>query len=245
MAKARGNVIPPLVSKPDSTLPDEMATLRLAARHWKVGDVRLDERLWTRSGPFWHGEVARALATGPKNSTQGFLLLLANAVTSRALLFGHGAPFPVREGMKAGIGRERPHLALVACALEPTGQALASHGFTQTVLNARCFMPVNSTFERDLFILLLELQVALDAHGIDCAITRPFDEISCAFTDSLQLHFGFEGSTRHELTIRMTAAPSVTQPTETDVFLLSPIQLSDNAFVEWLEVQIKSRFHAS
>jgi len=245
MDKARCNVVPPLATKPDGTLLDELATLALAARHWKVGDVRLDERLWTRSGPYWRGEIAKRLAQGSQASAQGFLLLLGSGVPPRALLSGHGAPSAVRHGLSGGIGTAGPHLALVACALEPTGQAVASHGFTQAVMSARCLMPVNSTFERDLLFLLVELQITLDAHGIDCAITRPFDMTSRAFANLLMLHFRLEGGALHELVIIMSDAPHVARSGEAGSFRLSPSQLSDGSFLDWLEIKIKTSLQAS
>ena len=102
-------------------------------------------------------------------------------------------------------------------------------------------MPVDSSFERDVLLLLPQLQVALDVHGIDCAITRPFDEMSQTFAPSLQLAFGIEGGTQHELVIGMSDTPHAARSAGAGRFILSPSQLSDGSFLDWLETQIKAR----
>ncbi len=244
MNAAGCNVLPPLAAKPDSALLDELELLSSESRHWRVGGVPLNERLWTRSGPYWRGEVARTLAAGPRASAQGFLLMLAKSVTPRALLSGHGAPLVVRDGIKGQIAAEGPHLALIACLLEPTGQAVASHGFTQPVVNARCLMPIDSAFERDVLLVLIELQVVLDMHGVDCAITRPFDEKSQAFSQKLQLHFGFEGALHHELEIEISDGRHAARSSVAGSFILSPSELGDGRFLDWLEIQIRTKLKA-
>lgn len=174
MDKAACNVIPPLGIKPDSTVVDELEALSAATKPWRVGSAWLGQRLWTRSGPYWRGEIARTLAASPPAAAQGFLLLLTKSVSARALLSGHGAPLVVRNGIGGNVEAAGPHLALIVCLPEPTGRAFASHAFTQPVVSAQCFMPVHTDFERDVLLLLFQLQVALDAYGIDCTITRHF-----------------------------------------------------------------------
>lgn len=244
MNRAACNVIPPLSAKADSALIDELGALSTAARHWRVGSAKLDQRLWTRSGPYWRGEIAMRLAAGPPDAAQGFLLLLAKSANARALLSGHGAPLAVRNGIAGSLQSEGPHLALIACVSEPTGEAFALTGFTQPVLSARCFMPINSNFERDVLHLLLELQVALDAHGIDCAITRPFDEAGRTFTQILQVDFGFEGHERHRLTVELRDKPHAVTSADPGAFFLSPAQLDNGMFIDWLEEQSRSRMQA-
>ena len=146
--------------------------------------------------------------------------------------------------MEGRVATEGPHLALIGCVVEPTGQAVASHGFTQPVVSARCFMPINSAFERDVLFLLIELQVALDGHGVDCVITRPFDEMSQAFTHKLHLGFGFESGTHHKLVIEMSDRPQSRRSAGAGSFILSPSELGDGRFLDWLEDQIRTRLQS-
>lgn len=245
MHKAACHVIPPLGLRPDNSLADAMEALSAAACNWRVGSVRLDERLWTRSGPYWRGEIAQTLGAGPQACAQGFLLLLVRSVGRSALFPGHGAPLTIDKGMQGQIAAQGPHLALVLCKTASTGKAVASWGFTQPVADTGCFMPVNSSFERDVLVLLRHLQVALDVHGIDCAITRPFDTISQAFTSCLHLSLGYEGASRHALLIEMSDLPDTPGTAAAGTFILSPGQLSDGSFLHWMEVEIKTRLHMS
>lgn len=245
MCKAACHVIPPPGIRPDHSLTDEMEALSAAARYWRVGSVRLDERLWTGSGPYWRGEIARTLGAGPQDCAQGFLLVLARSVGRSALFQGRGAPLTICKGIQGQTAAQGPHLALVACEIHATGKAVASWGFTQPVVDAGCFMPVNSSFERDVLFLLRHVQVALDVHGIDCAITRPFDAISQAFTPCLQLSFGCEGATGHALLVEMSDRREPPRAPRDGSFILSPDRLGDGSFLDWIEVQIKTRLQMS
>lgn len=87
MARAGRNVLPGPAHRSELGLTDELdALVEAAGQVVLTSGHRLSELLWTRSGPYWNGALARTLIL--QQARQGFLLLLAQAVTPRAVLFG-------------------------------------------------------------------------------------------------------------------------------------------------------------
>ena len=111
MSRAACHVIPPLSAKPDSAVKDELEAISGVARHWRVGSVALTERLWTRTGPYWRGEIARTLVLGLQAAAQGFLLLLVKYSNPSGCSFGSRRP----------PGRARRHDGTDRNARSPSG----------------------------------------------------------------------------------------------------------------------------
>lgn len=242
IAKGAAHKSPPLPTRTDNSLPDELDALVHAAQHFRVGSHPLTERLWTRSAHYWSGEIAAKLAVDSSSSAQGFLLLLGTSATHRALLFGRGAPLVVQEALDGADLAEGPHLALILCKTDPTGRAIALSGFVQPVLSAQRFIPVFAPFERDVLHLLLALQEKLDCFGIDSEFVRPYDAVRQNFADALLLAFGRPHDARHELRIILDATTD--RPTRQHVsgdFTLGPAQIRDGSFIFWLEQEIGRR----
>lgn len=61
---------------------------------------------------------------------------------------------------------------MIACEAEPVGPARAIAGHALPIYHGRRFLPVRSALDRDVLRALEHLQVALDAHGIECWIRR-------------------------------------------------------------------------
>ena len=175
MARAGRNVLPGPAHRSELGLTDELdALVEAAGQVVLTSGHRLSELLWTRSGPYWNGALARTLIL--QQARQGFLLLLAQAVTPRAVLFGHASPLVVELGIEGDLDLPGPHLVLLVCTVDPTGKAVARRGYAQAIKSARCFMPVGSAFERDALEALIALRDKLDCHGVDCMIMRDLGE---------------------------------------------------------------------
>ncbi|WP_244917360.1 hypothetical protein [Sphingobium xenophagum] len=134
---------------------------------------RLSELLWTRSGPYWNGALARTLIL--QQARQGFLLLLAQAVTPRAVLFGHASPLSWNSASRV-IWTSQSSSRAARLYGRSDRQAVARRGYAQAIKSARCFMPVGSAFERDALEALIALRDKLDRHGVDCMIMRDLGE---------------------------------------------------------------------
>ncbi len=110
MARAGRNVLPGPAHRSELGLTDELdALVEAAGQVVLTSGHRLSELLWTRSGPYWNGALARTLIL--QQARQGFLLLLAQAVTPRAVLFGHASPLVVELGIEGDLdlpGRATP-----------------------------------------------------------------------------------------------------------------------------------------
>lgn len=237
--KAGANVIGAPSIRPDSCLGDEFSAVMAAARAFSLGRDRLDQRLWTRSGPFWNGDIARTLGrTSAAAPPLGFVLLLAQSVGRRAALLGHAQPFVVNEPILGDLDRPGPYLVLIACTLDPIGKAQPLRAFAQAILSAACFMPVASQLERDVLAILLALREKLDCQGLECTIRRPFSPARGNFDPGFQLIIEGEDRSRRTLSITASQQERAARKGKTkceDSFEATPRRLSDGSFVSWLE----------
>lgn len=248
LAEAGGNRIPAPVQKPDLSLVDEMQAIEEAASLFHVSQsLTLDRVLWTRSGPFWRGEVAARLAQFPDEEPPAFVMLLARAMTRRAALLGHAQPFVVSEEITGPLDVPGPFLVLVACTLAPTGRAEALRGHAQPVLNGQQLFPVETVFQRDVLTSLVALQRTVDCHGLDAAIERPFDTSEERFARYIELALSREGTPLRTLRIDILEddrPQSAKTNAEAEQFSVSPERFADGSFVTWLQ-QAVSRAAAS
>src|SRR3546814_16569873 len=65
-----------------------------------------------------------------------------------------------------------PVLALIRCEATSDGRAQAVKACAMPIYHARRFVPVSTSLDRDVLRALEHLQLALDAHGAECAIRR-------------------------------------------------------------------------
>lgn len=223
----------------DSSLVDAFASLSGAAGSFEVAaNVPLSQVLWTRTAPYWNGEMARTLRRLPAG-TPGAVLLYAQDAGRRAALLGHAQPFVVTEEIIGDFETPGPYLVLVACRLDGTGSIEAVRGFAQPILSSRHFMPVHSAFERDVFHALVALQERLDAHGTDCTILRAFS--SRAPQKPIEIHLVDRTGSRRELQIQVAAGDADAFPAHSDdtgFYALTPERFADGSFVDWLERHI-------
>lgn len=170
------NELPAPARVPDHpSIADLFAALKAAAAGYEVAPgLCLAEYFWTHAAAIHSGEVAACLLRAVRSGrcVQGFAVLYVTDVRP-PLLYG---PImrPVRVRGKIGTlnGVEGPYLALVACEGEPNGSATAIEAYAAPIFHARRFILVGSELDRDVLRALQHLQVALDAHGAECAIHR-------------------------------------------------------------------------
>lgn len=227
----------PLGLKPDTNLLQELDALLSAARRLRLGSVALNQRIWTRTAPFWTGEMANRLEALPAGERYGFLLVFALAANRHGLFFGHARPIPVETPVAGDLDADGPYLALVRCRHSWTGKLIASHAHVQAIASGRCFMPVASSFERDIVRLLAGLQESLDRHGIDCAIIRSFEPEGKGLASRLLIETSREGRTLKSLHLFLEpdgTSPIATGPCQ-DALRILPDSLTDGSMVRWLE----------
>lgn len=244
LIEAKCNAIAPPARNPDPSLPSELAAVMAAAATFDLAEgLSLDNALWTRSGPYWNGEMAARLRdiaplAGDARGL-GLVLLYAQGAGRRAMLLGHAQPFVVEEEIAGPLTVPGPFLALVLCQIDPVGKAHALRGYAQPIVGSHCFMPVSSAFERDVFQALLALQVKLDAHGLECAINRPI------ITDGPERHIELRiinaAGDPQVLRINLNGSKRAPVPSPVDdetPYPLTPARFADGAFVAWLEERI-------
>ncbi|MGO4168928.1 hypothetical protein [Novosphingobium sp. YAF33] len=242
MARAGRNVLPGPVHRSELGLTDEFdALVEAAGQVVLTSGHRLSELLWTRSGPYWKGALARTLIL--QQARQGFLLLLAQSVTPRAVLFGHASPLVVELGIEGDLDLAGPHLVLLVCTVDPTGKAVARRGYAQAIKSARCFMPVGSAFERDALEALIALREKLDCHGVECTIMRDLGEEG--FAREWQVGLRREATTIGQLRIVLPGDVGIAEDgemgaamAEDGAYALTPANFADGRFVAWLEREI-------
>ncbi|MDF0490453.1 hypothetical protein PX554_20185 [Sphingomonas sp. H39-1-10] len=247
LAASGAHIVLPPAETPDPSLVDEFHAIMTAARSFRLGpDMDLAEALWTRAGAFWAGEVATKLREitriHGRAAAQGFLLLYAGDVDDRIVFSGHASPFAVTDRIDRSDFAIGPWLVLIACRLDPIGQAEPVRGYAQPILSGRRFVPVGSTLERDALTALIELQAKLDAYGLDATIERSFPAESAACDVLLSIR-NRDGHTQ-ELRIAIAAAERAigkTAPEDSDGFVLTPRNWQDGSFVAWLAQTILER----
>lgn len=233
--------LPAPAAKPDFSLIDELEAVEAAARAFQVAPgISLDQVLWTRSGPYWRGEVSARIAAFPLPPPPAYIVLLARGVTRRAALLGHAQPFVVNEQIEGSLETPGPFLILIACTLDPLGQAVAQRGYAQPVFSGQVLLPVSSAFERDVLTAIIAVQRTIDAHGLECTVQRPFDAAREMFCDHLELVLGRGGTASATLKIELSEdEPKRRARTDhAGTFTVTPARFSDGSFVAWLEEAI-------
>ncbi len=172
---ARCNIIDAPAKAPDDpSVVDEFGRLNQAAHTFDVAPgVLLADHFWTHGELFRRGEVAARLRGSAHRSVErvdGFLTLYGTDVASPLLYGPNMMPFRVARSLEAPEGVPGPFVALIVCRLASNAKVEALSGYAQPVFHGRRFVPVASELERDVLRALEQLQVALDAQGVDCAI---------------------------------------------------------------------------
>src|SRR3546814_12566092 len=82
-------------------------------------------------------------------------------------------PLRIRDGIEiAPETAGGPFLALIRCEATADGRAQAVKACAMPIYHARRFVPVSTSLDRDVLRALAHLQLALYAHGAECAIRR-------------------------------------------------------------------------
>lgn len=228
----------------DSSLPDAFEAIMDSADLFEVmPGIALADVLWTRSAPYWNGELAQRLsdkrADAGEASVPGAVVLFAQGAGKRAALLGHAQPFVVSEAILGSLDVPGPYLVLVVCEVDPLGKAQALRGYAQPILNGHHFMPVGSAFERDVFVALIALQARLDAHGLECSIGRslspagPGPEIEIAVE-----HENGERLALHAVLCSTDEPKGAGKKDPASPFIVTPQRFADGAFLAWLEAEL-------
>ncbi len=244
LAAAGSNVIPAPTIKPVSSLPEEFETIFEAAAAFDImPQVSLQKLLWTRSGPYWNGDIGRVLRDLPRQNSElppsAAVLLYAQGAGRRAALLGHAQPFVVTGEILGDLEVPGPFLVLLQCRLDALGKAEPVRGYAQAILGSQNFMPVRSAFERDVFKALIALQAKLDTHGLDCSIRRDLRDDGPASV--LEISIARDGDERYQLRVQLNrdhGLPGHTSEMDVDMFDLTPDRFANGAFVAWLEDRI-------
>jgi hypothetical protein len=241
---AKANIIPAPAAAPDgSTIIDAFAAIENASEQFEVAPgISLADHLWTHAAPYHCGIVGRQLADTARSArpVQGFLALFANEVRSPLLYSANKAPFRLAEvvGTRETVGG--PYLALAVCEGTPDGGAEAILAFAMPVLSAQRFIPVSSELDRDVLRAIERLQLALDAHGVECTVERIRRHTSPGVT-MLNLTLTQPGRTPHHFAIAVDPAGMMSAARldgDAIDFVVTWQNWQDGRFVAWLETSL-------
>lgn len=235
------HIIPAPAAAPDPcSLTDTFGAMLRAAQDFEVvRDIALADHLWTHAAPLQSGEVASVLIRRGRagRPIPGLVLLYAADVRSPLLYLPQRQPLRIRDGIalaQRAIGG--PFLALALCEVTPDGQVQSTKACAMPVYHAGRFVPVTSDLDRDVLRALEHLQIALDAHGVECAIRRElpfFDTTSTRLTLSL----AWPDQAMHEIHLGVSdeesdwRLPVGLLPVD---FLVTTANWKDGSFIQWL-----------
>lgn len=228
----------------DTSLPDGFDAIMTSAAEFEVmPGIALADVLWTRSAPYWNGEMAYRLSdksgAAGDAAVPGAVLLFAQGAGRRAALLGHAQPFVVAEAILGSFDVPGPYLVLFVCEVDPLGKARALRGYAQPILNGQHFMLVASAFERDVFQALIALQAKLDAHGLECTVSRtlspagPGQDIEIAVE-----HENGERLVLHAVLCPDDGAKGGGRKDQAAPFIVTPRRFADGSFLAWLEGEL-------
>lgn len=242
---AGSNVIEPVAVMPDPSPADAFGDLMAAAQSFELAPgVLLADHLWDHAGDYRRGAVAerlRATAEQRGKHLPGFLAVYATSIRTPLAYGPHRMPLRVVEDIAVPTGIGGPYLVLVSCRLLPDRSAEAVCGFAQPILSGRRFVPVFSDLERDIFEGLIGLQVALDAHGLDCTITRVLPVTSSTAGHDIHVAIGRGNVVVRELRIAVRANGAIgddTAGSDDAVYVIRSENWASGDFLKWLEREI-------
>ncbi|WP_231923230.1 hypothetical protein [Sphingobium cloacae] len=242
---AGSNVIEPVAEMPDPSPADAFGDLMAGARSFELAPgVLLADHLWDHAGDYRRGALAerlRATAEQRGKHLPGFLAVYATSIRTPLAYGPHRMPLRVAEDIAVPAGIGGPYLVLVSCRLLPNHRAEAVCGFAQPILSGRGFVPVFSDLERDIFEGLIGLQVALDAHGLDCTITRVLPPASSMAEHDIHVAIGRGDVVVRELRLAVRAdcaASDDAADSHGSVYVIKSDNWVSGDFLRWLEQAI-------
>lgn len=235
------NLIPAPALAPDPpSIIDAFGALRAASAQYEVAPgIGLADHFWTHGADFHSGEVAARLTATARagNAVQGFLVLHATEVRWPLLYGLKMAPIRVRNALEIDPGVDGPFLALIVCEVAPDGRAEAIEGYAMPIYHARRFVPVRCDLDRDVLRALEQLQVVLDAHGVEGTIQR-IRPVPGTVETRLALTLRSEDGAAQDIHLAVDPVasfpPRIATGGQTDYFVTSE-NWADGSFVGWLE----------
>ncbi|MBC7504644.1 MAG: hypothetical protein H7267_02785 [Sandarakinorhabdus sp.] len=179
---AETNVVEAIGDRPRPSIALEFAKLKSAAEGlWIAPGIPLRDMLFTHPDDFRsnriYARLRAAAETWPKgHEPQAFLLLYAASVDKRAIHVSSGEPMLVTSDIKHAAEKDAggPCLVLVAIGKQSQARGYAAvEAFAQPIVNGRSFMPVETTAQRQLLEMLMQLQWDLNASGVATRFKRP------------------------------------------------------------------------
>ena len=157
---------------------------------------------WTDPAALASGEITRVLSNAlqPGEPAQGFLVLIAEAISGSLIYFPRRSPIRVSTPVSGDLQSGGPYLVLVLCEAETPGRVALTGAHAVAIAEMERFMPVANDLERDIVRALIHLQIALDAYGIECDIRRDLPApgngmvhfcVNIRLPGMLPQHFGF------------------------------------------------------
>lgn len=176
MLAADSHIIPAPARAPDlPTLAGALTQLRGALAGFGArGDPAQAPLFWTDPAALGSGEITRALsnAVRPGEPAQGFLVLIAEAVAGPLIYLPRRSPIRVSAPIAGDLRLDGPYLVLVLCEAAVPGRMVLTGAHATAVAEVRRLLPVASDLERDVVRVLIHLQSALDAFGMECDVIR-------------------------------------------------------------------------
>ncbi len=230
----------------DPSLLSEFAALQAASADFEVlPGLPLSDIFWTHHSHLRNGDVADRLKTAgrhartaiPGGMISGFVATYATHVRAPLLYGPKRLPLRVKESITTAGAAGGPYLALVQCGLSADGTAEAIRACAHPIYHAGRFIPVASELERDVLRALEALQVALDAHGVECEVERCIGVGANADAPRIKLTAGREGRELQRLIIAVASAEDSITAVDAD-FVVTPARFADGAFVAWLDAAV-------
>lgn len=243
---AETNVVEAIGERPRPSMALEFAKLRSAAEGlWIAPGRRLRDMLFTHPDDFRsnriYARLRSAAETWPQcHEPQAFLLLFATSIDKRAIHVSGGEPVLVTSDIKhaAAKNADGPFLALVAIGKQSQARGYAAvEAYAQPIVNGRTFMPVETTAQRQLLEMLMQLQWNLNASGVATRFKRPLfdaeDDDPTSRPDALIESYNHNtGEQRLQaLMLGLARAPDMQRLTDSDrfdeVLMIDPPLLAD------------------
>ena len=187
---AQTNVVEPIGQRQRPSINYEFSRIRAAAQSlWLAPGLPLRKLLFTHPEDFHshrvYAQLRRTMAAWPPcHEPQAFLLVYAAAISQHEIGFTRHPPIgvlnPITRPPVSAIA-DGPIVVLVAIGHDRRARGLAAvRAHAQPIVSGQHFMPIASSAERKLHLLLLDLQWSLHARGYSCRLSQPLFDVDTA-----------------------------------------------------------------
>ncbi|WP_337847834.1 hypothetical protein [Sphingomonas sp.] len=207
--------LPISTEAPSHSINDEFRILTKAASMIEIAPgIELGRALWTHAQALHSKriyanlrELARRWPRG--HAPQAFLALFAHEIRGSTIRVPGCEPVILANRVQSPSVRgniiKGPYLVLAVIGEYPEARGYAPlRGYAQPIYSGRCFVPVDSEFERTVLRELLSLRRSLDRRGVDVVLDKPvFDTLtplgSCRPDFVIEAHCRTTGEVRRAI----------------------------------------------